>query len=159
MSTHFNTVHKSAALLALSLALNLALLGGAAQAQPEAAASRPTPMQLAKLCNGCSWVAEVKSQERKGEGSGLGAVGGAVVGGLLGNQVGGGTGKKIATVGGAVAGGYAGNEIEKRSKSYRVWVVTLIDKDGRSRRHEQRSDPQLRSGDSVVLKDGRLERR
>jgi uncharacterized protein YcfJ len=36
---------------------------------------------------------------------------GAVVGGLLGNQVGGGNGKKLATVAGALLGGYAGNEV------------------------------------------------
>ena len=39
---------------------------------------------------------------------------GAVVGGLLGNQVGGGTGKTLATIAGAVGGGYVGNEIAKR---------------------------------------------
>jgi uncharacterized protein YcfJ len=38
---------------------------------------------------------------------------GAVVGGLLGNQVGGGNGKTLATVAGAVGGGYLGNEIAK----------------------------------------------
>lgn len=37
---------------------------------------------------------------------------GAVIGGLLGNQVGGGKGKKLATVGGAVAGGAAGRTIQ-----------------------------------------------
>lgn len=36
---------------------------------------------------------------------------GAVVGGLLGNQIGGGNGKKLATVAGVLLGGYAGNEI------------------------------------------------
>jgi uncharacterized protein YcfJ len=36
---------------------------------------------------------------------------GAVVGGALGHQVGGGNGKKLATVAGALLGGYAGNEI------------------------------------------------
>ncbi|GJI92313.1 glycine zipper 2TM domain-containing protein [Duganella hordei] len=36
---------------------------------------------------------------------------GAVIGGLLGNQVGGGNGKKIATVAGVLLGGYAGNEV------------------------------------------------
>ncbi|NML85487.1 glycine zipper 2TM domain-containing protein [Polaromonas sp.] len=39
---------------------------------------------------------------------------GAVVGGLLGNQVGGGNGKTLATIAGAVGGGYVGNEIAKR---------------------------------------------
>jgi len=38
---------------------------------------------------------------------------GAVAGGLLGHQVGGGKGKTLATVGGAVAGGYAGNKIQQ----------------------------------------------
>jgi len=36
---------------------------------------------------------------------------GAVVGGVLGHQVGGGNGKRIATVAGALLGGYAGNEV------------------------------------------------
>ncbi|MBC7502377.1 MAG: glycine zipper 2TM domain-containing protein [Herminiimonas sp.] len=36
---------------------------------------------------------------------------GAVVGGLLGNQVGGGNGKKLATIAGVLMGGYAGNEV------------------------------------------------
>jgi uncharacterized protein YcfJ len=38
---------------------------------------------------------------------------GAVAGGLLGHQVGGGKGKTLATVGGAVAGGYVGNRVQK----------------------------------------------
>ncbi len=38
---------------------------------------------------------------------------GAVVGGVLGNQVGGGDGKKVATVLGAVAGGYTGKQVQK----------------------------------------------
>ena len=40
---------------------------------------------------------------------------GAVVGGLLGSQVGGGNGKTLATIAGAVGGGYLGNEIAKRN--------------------------------------------
>jgi uncharacterized protein YcfJ len=38
---------------------------------------------------------------------------GAVAGGLLGHQVGGGKGKTLATVGGAVAGGYAGKKVQE----------------------------------------------
>jgi uncharacterized protein YcfJ len=37
---------------------------------------------------------------------------GAVLGGVLGHQVGGGNGKKVATVLGAVAGGYAGDRVQ-----------------------------------------------
>lgn len=41
---------------------------------------------------------------------------GAVVGGLLGSQVGGGNGRTLATIAGAVGGGYVGNEIAKRNQ-------------------------------------------
>ncbi|MFB9246207.1 glycine zipper 2TM domain-containing protein [Massilia antarctica] len=41
---------------------------------------------------------------------------GAVIGGLLGNQIGGGKGKKIATVAGVIGGGFLGNEIANRNK-------------------------------------------
>lgn len=58
--------------------------------------------------------------------SGAGAVIGGVAGGLLGNQVGGGNGKKAATVLGVVGGAYAGNQVEKHRNEkvvgYRVSV-------------------------------------
>lgn len=41
---------------------------------------------------------------------------GAAIGGLLGNQVGGGKGKTLATIAGVVGGGYLGNEIAKRNQ-------------------------------------------
>ena len=39
------------------------------------------------------------------------AIAGALIGGILGHQVGGGAGKDLATVGGAAAGGYVGSQI------------------------------------------------
>ncbi|CAM4039942.1 glycine zipper 2TM domain-containing protein [Roseateles saccharophilus] len=141
----------------------LAAVFATAQAQPapqqaQPAASMPTSKQLARLCEGCAWVQDVHSETRKGKGSGLGVIGGAVLGGLLGNQVGGGTGKKVATVGGAVAGGYAGNEVEKNMKKQTVWVVQLVNKDGSTRRMELGADPRLKAGDTVREKDGQLTR-
>ena len=41
---------------------------------------------------------------------------GAVLGGLLGSQVGGGNGKTLAAIAGAVGGGYIGNEVAKRNQ-------------------------------------------
>lgn len=41
---------------------------------------------------------------------------GAVIGGLLGSQVGGGNGKTLATIAGAVGGGYIGNEVAKKNQ-------------------------------------------
>ena len=52
-------------------------------------------------------------QPRKVNYVGIGT--GAVIGGLLGNQVGGGNGKKLATVAGIIGGGYLGNEIANRN--------------------------------------------
>jgi len=40
---------------------------------------------------------------------------GAVIGGLIGNQIGGGNGKKLATVAGVIGGGIIGNEIANRN--------------------------------------------
>lgn len=46
-----------------------------------------------------------------------GAIAGALIGGVLGHQVGGGSGKDLATVGGAVAGGWAGSNIGRGDTS------------------------------------------
>ncbi|WP_028240037.1 glycine zipper 2TM domain-containing protein [Stutzerimonas azotifigens] len=53
-----------------------------------------------------------------------GTVIGAVAGGLLGNQVGGGNGKKIATVAGAAAGGYVGNQVQGRMQAGDTYTTT-----------------------------------
>ena len=60
----------------------------------------------------CENVAVTKKAPVKDEHKILGTATGAVIGGLLGNQVGGGGGKKLATVAGAAAGGYAGNKMQ-----------------------------------------------
>ena len=53
-----------------------------------------------------------------------GTVVGALAGGLLGNQIGGGTGKKIATVAGAVGGGYAGNKVQEGMQERDTYTTT-----------------------------------
>jgi outer membrane lipoprotein SlyB len=49
---------------------------------------------------------------------------GAVAGGLLGHQVGGGKGKTLATIGGAVAGGYVGNRVQKNAQDKKTYYTT-----------------------------------
>jgi len=49
---------------------------------------------------------------------------GAVAGGVLGNQVGGGKGKTLATVGGAVAGGVVGNQVQKAHQDNNATYAT-----------------------------------
>lgn len=126
--------------------------------RPAPALAIPTAAQREALCKGCLWVQEVHSETREGKGSGLGVVGGAVIGGLLGHQIGGGTGKKLATAGGAVAGGYAGNEVEKNARKTTVWIAQVVDRHGQMRRVEMGADPMLRAGDIVRERDGRLVR-
>ncbi|MBR0565910.1 glycine zipper 2TM domain-containing protein [Azoarcus sp. L1K30] len=53
-----------------------------------------------------------------------GTVIGALAGGLLGNQIGGGSGKKIATVAGAAAGGYAGNKVQENMQRGDTYTTT-----------------------------------
>lgn len=49
---------------------------------------------------------------------------GAVAGGLLGHQVGGGKGKTLATVGGAVAGGVVGNKVQQAHQDSQTYTTT-----------------------------------
>lgn len=49
---------------------------------------------------------------------------GGVAGGLLGNQIGGGTGRTVATIAGAAAGGYAGNQVQKNMQQKDVVTTT-----------------------------------
>ncbi len=72
----------------------------------------------------CQDVAVTRQKPVKDENRVLGTVAGAVVGGLLGNQVGGGSGKKIATVAGAAAGGYAGNKTQERMQGNDTYTTT-----------------------------------
>ena len=54
----------------------------------------------------------------------IGTAVGAIAGGLLGNQVGGGNGKKLATVAGAVGGGYAGNKVQEGMQTRDTYTTT-----------------------------------
>lgn len=85
----------------------------------------------------------------------LGTIGGAVVGGLLGHQIGSGRGNTAATVAGAAGGAIAGREIERRtrgdSEAYRV--VVRMD-DGSYQAVGQDAQPALRQGDRVVISNG-----
>ncbi len=49
---------------------------------------------------------------------------GGIAGGLLGSQVGGGSGKTLATIAGAAAGGYAGNRVQKNMQQNDVTTTT-----------------------------------
>jgi outer membrane lipoprotein SlyB len=112
-------------------------------------------VRLATLCAACGVVSETKVETRKGDAHGIGVIGGAVVGGVLGHQVGGGSGKTAATVIGAVGGGLAGHEIEKKVHESKVWSTSVTLKDGSTRTYESTTEPGLRAGDVVRIENGR----
>ncbi len=113
----------------------------AAAAKPKVAAAKPAKtakssehvVAAAPVCANCGVVDSVAAVKTKGEASGMGAVGGAVLGGVVGHQFGGGDGKKALTVLGAVGGGFAGNEVEKQARSTSTYHVRLRMDDGSSR--------------------------
>jgi uncharacterized protein YcfJ len=49
---------------------------------------------------------------------------GALVGGVLGHQIGGGNGNTIATIAGAAGGGYAGNKIQQRAQQRDTYTTS-----------------------------------
>ncbi len=141
------------------LAIATLPVASALAATAPAALQAATPEKLAALCSGCAIVNEVKTETRKGKGGAVGVVGGAVVGGVIGHQIGGGVGKTLATVGGAAAGAYAGNEVQKSANKTTVWVTRVTLKDGSVRSFENSADPGFRSGDVVVIDGATIKRR
>lgn len=122
------------------------------------AQNAPAPAAEPKLCAECATVVDVHSEHREGKASGLGAIGGALLGGVLGHQVGGGTGKKLATVAGAAAGGFAGNQVEKSQTARQVWMVRVSYPDGDKRSFEFDQRPDFRVNTVVRVHNGVLER-
>jgi len=113
------------------------------------------PQQVAVAhCSDCGVVESIHTVTHKGEGTGIGAVGGAVVGGVLGNQIGEGTGKRIARIGGAVLGGFAGNEVEKRARSETSYEISVRMDDGSIRTVSQKSAPSWQQGQRVRVDNG-----
>jgi outer membrane lipoprotein SlyB len=148
------TTKLAAALLA---AFVLTPAVGADAAKPAAAASAPAVVNgvtLAKLCDTCGVVTAVNRETRKGKASGVGAVGGAVAGGVVGRQT---TDSTAGTVGGAAIGGIIGHQIEKQVKKRKVWATTVTMKDGSVKKFDAEADPGWKAGAVVqVAADGQL---
>nr|ART38751.1 G312 [uncultured bacterium] len=125
----------------------------AAPAEPAPAAQAPA---APPICADCGTVTDVRSYQVKGDASGVGAAVGAVAGGLLGNQIGGGSGKKIATVAGVVGGGLAGHEIEKRRNTDTRWEVTVQLDNGGTTTVPYSQAPGLTVGQKVRVVNGQV---
>ena len=129
--------------------------------QPKA----PAQVARADACASCGTVESVTPVQRQGQVNGvnvgnttvgLGTVAGGVIGGLLGHQVGGGSGKTAMTVLGAAGGAYAGNTIEKNMKKVTVYEVRVRMDNGSYRTMEISSDVPVGSRVIVEGKNLRL---
>lgn len=88
-----------------------------------------------------------------------GTVIGAVAGGLLGNQIGGGSGRAAATILGAVGGGIVGNRIAANSgPTYNtagpIYRVSVQTDQGQMRTYDVSATGDLRPGDRVRIENG-----
>jgi outer membrane lipoprotein SlyB len=100
-------------------------------------------------CLDCGKVTAVNVSQKRGESNALGIIAGGAAGALLGNQVGGGSGKKLATVAGAVGGAYAGKKIQENANSTKVWTVDVEYDNGRRASFNFDHDPGVQRGDRV----------
>jgi outer membrane lipoprotein SlyB len=132
-----------------------------APAAPERVASAapavPAAPAVKAICAECGVVESIRTIDTKGDGSGIGAVGGAVVGGVAGNQIGDGSGRKIATVVGAVGGAVAGHQIEKYIKSSKSYEIVVRLENGSSQVVQESAAPAWRTGDRVKIVNGALQ--
>jgi outer membrane lipoprotein SlyB len=78
------------------------------------------------------------------------------VGGLLGNQVGSGSGRTAATVAGAVGGALAGREIERNANARQRYEVVVRYANGATQTIPYENNPGFRVGDRVKVSDGVL---
>lgn len=78
-------------------------------------APAPAPARVAQNSSHRQPTRNYPSQPAQANNSPVGIGVGAVIGGLIGSQVGNGNGRTLATIAGAVGGGYVGNEVAKRN--------------------------------------------
>ncbi|MDB5917815.1 MAG: hypothetical protein JWR40_2049 [Massilia sp.] len=124
------------------------------------AAYRPVEVAAAapakNRCSNCGNVESIREINTRAQGSGVGAAGGAILGGLLGNQIGGGHGRQLATVAGAVGGAVVGNQVEGNMKATHSYEIRVRLDDGSHRTFHQQNAPGWRQGDRVRVVKGAL---
>ena len=129
-------------------------------AKHNAAQSMPVQASHASFCADCVTVEAVTAVQRQGQVNGvavgnqtisLGTVAGGLIGGLLGNQVGGGNGKTLATVAGLAGVALAGNTIETNMRQVTVHDARLRMDDGSKRNMEVSSIVPV--GFKVIVED------
>jgi len=106
-----------------------------------------------EICNYCGTVRGISRVNRNSRRTGTIVVG-ALIGGVLGNQIGGGNGKKVATVAGAVAGGAIANNATRDDRRRTYYRIEVRMDNGRIHRFDQSSSYGIRMGSRVEIRDG-----
>ena len=118
---------------------------------------RDSRQQAMVTCASCGAIESVNIVEVKGDSPNIiGTIAGGVLGGVAGNQVGGGSGKDLATIIGAVGGAYAGNRVENNLGKTRVHRVTVRLDNGTTQSFDYASDPTVQAGTRVRIENGAL---
>jgi outer membrane lipoprotein SlyB len=116
----------------------------------------PPSQPRAAACTSCGTVESIVAVRREGHTTGIGAVGGAVAGGVIGNQFGGGGGRTAMTLLGALGGGLGGNAIEKHMRSETDYQVRVRMEAGKLRYFTYRQVPPFQNGERVRISNGTL---
>lgn len=141
--------------LAALLVASSALITGCASTSPHAVSYSSSQPESATY----GTIDSIQYTQVNQESSGAGTVAGGLVGALLGNQIGSGSGRGVATVAGAVGGAVVGNEIEKnRGHTRDAYQISVRLDNGDYRTIVQDSAPDLRVGNRVRLVDNRVYR-
>jgi outer membrane lipoprotein SlyB len=108
-------------------------------------------------CLGCGRVESVRMvEEDSAEANAPGMIIGGLAGGLLGNQVGGGSGRAVATVLGALAGGAVGNEVGRNHNRRMVWIIAVRMDNGSVQNFTHPERPNVSSGQRVRVEGNQL---
>jgi len=90
--------------------------------------------------------------------SGVGAVTGAMIGGIAGSHVGGGSGQAVGAIAGTLLGGIIGQNAEKSANTHMGIEITVLLDSGRYIAVVQQADEAFRAGDRVRILTGRRTR-
>jgi len=121
----------------------LAALGGVA-----------APTMAKNTCGDCGKIQKIETVTGHRSQVG-GAIIGGIAGAVIGHQVGGGDGKKVATVAGAAGGAYAGNKIAGNMEKTQYQVTVRMD-DGHHVTVVQNNISGFGVGSAVRIKNGKV---
>ena len=131
--------------LTLAGCANTAPLGGNVYTGSQAGASQTVTFGTIEAVR----VVQIQADSRAGGIIGTG--GGAVIGGLLGRQVGGGSGRDLATAAGVIGGAVGGSRIEEAANRVDALEMEIRRDDGQRVVVVQKADQRFQTGQRVRL--------